>query len=147
MLKGKRKFVIVGVLLLVAVAGYKFMKPQAKATERIKGTVYALPQSFLLNLNGGRYAKLNVALVLQPGQSTGEEAGAAKGGNGETAAGTLPEEAIVRSIITNTVTGENSTTLVEEHGRAAIEQKILRAIDAQTDVKVKTVLFPDLTVQ
>jgi flagellar FliL protein len=146
MLKGRRKLVIVAAVILLGIVAYSQMKPQAKATERIKGTVYALPQSFLLNLSGGRYAKLNVALVLAPGQSAGDEA-AAKPSNGETAAGTLPEEAVVRSIITNAVTGQNSSTLVDEHGRAGVEQQILRAIDSQTDIKVKSVLFPDLTVQ
>lgn len=147
MLKGKRKLMLVPVLLLLLGAGYSFAKPKPVEKLKVKGTIYQLPQSFLLNLSDGHYAKLNVALLLSPGQSSGASAdGGGGGGEGE-AAGTLPEEAIVRSIITNVVTGKTSDALVEERGRAAVKHEILLAIDKQTDVKVESVLFPDLTIQ
>ena len=41
---------------------------------KVKGTIYVLPQTFLLNLTDGRYAKLAVALQLAPGQSDGASA-------------------------------------------------------------------------
>jgi flagellar basal body-associated protein FliL len=147
MLKGKRKLVVVGtVLVLVLGAGYTMAKKPAKGNERVKGTIYQLPQSFLLNLESGQYAKINVALLLPAGQSasSGE---APKGGSAEAEAGTLPEEPVVRAIITNAITGQTRSNLVEERGRVALEHKILKAINTQTDVKVEAVLFPDLTVQ
>ena len=104
-----------------------------------------MPQTFLLNLSDGRYAKLTVALELAPGQSDGAAADA--GASGAESAGTLPEEPLVREIVTNTVTNQNGETLVSDQGRHAIKHQILHAIQQQTDVKVEAVLFPDLTVQ
>jgi hypothetical protein len=49
--------------------------------------------------------------------------------------------------VTNTVTNQSGEALVAPASRRAIRQKILLAIEKQTDVKVETVLFPDLTVQ
>lgn len=147
MLKGKRKLLLLPILLLLLGAGYSFAKPKPVEKLKVKGTLYQMPASFLLNLQEGHYAKLNVALLLTPGQSTGAAAGGgSSGGEGE-ASGTLPEEAIVRSIITNVLTGRASSTLVEERGREAIKHQILQDIRNQTDVKVESVLFPDLTVQ
>lgn len=147
MLKGKRKLMLIPILLLLVGAGYSFAKPKPVEKLKVKGTIYQLPQSFLLNLSDGHYAKLNVALLLSPGQSTGAAAGGGSGGSEGEAAGTLPEEAIVRSIITNVVTDKTSEALVQERGRNAIKHEILLAIDKQTDVKVESVLFPDLTIQ
>jgi flagellar basal body-associated protein FliL len=105
-----------------------------------------MPQSFLQNLSEGHYAKLSVALDLAPGQSTGAPAAGASSGSSE-GAGTLPEEPVVREIVTNAVTGQSGSTLVDSHGRNAIKHQILNAIRHQTDVKVEAVLFPELTVQ
>lgn len=149
MLKGKRKFIVIPVVLVLLIgAGYSFAKPKPAEKLKIKGTIYQLPASFLLNLQGSHYAKINVALLLPPGQSDGASAtGGATGGGGENEQGTLPEEAVVRSIITNVVTGQSSSLLVEERGRNQIRQEILHDIEKQTDVKVESVLFPDLTIQ
>ena len=105
-----------------------------------------MPAPFLLNLTDGRFAKLTVALELAPGQSDGAAADASAS-SGENAAGTLPEEPLVREIVTNAVTNQSGETLVSGQGRRAIKQQILQAIAQQTDVKVEAVLFPDLTVQ
>jgi len=147
-MKGKRKFIIIGAVLFIGLGGaYAMAKPKPKTHERIKGTIYQLPQSFLVNLEGGQFAKINVALLLPPGQSAGAEGPAKGGGGGENEPGTLPEEAVVRTIITNAITGQRGSNLIEERSRAGLERKILKAINAQTDVKVESVLFPDLTVQ
>jgi flagellar FliL protein len=91
--------------------------------------------------------KLTVALELAPGQSDGATAGEGGSSSSENSAGTLPEEPLVREIVTNAVTNENGESLVSSPSRKAIRQKILSAIQKQTDVKVEAVLFPDLTVQ
>ena len=149
MLKGKRKFIVIPVILLVLLgAAYSFAKPKPAEKLKVKGTLYQLPASFLLNLQGGHYVKLDIALLLSPGQSDGAgAAGATTSSGGEEAQGTLPEEALVRSIITNVVTGQPTGTLVAERGRNRIRQEILLDIKKQTDVKVESVLIPDLTVQ
>ena len=53
----------------------------------------------------------------------------------------------MREIVTNAVTNQSGEALVSNQGRAAIKRQILKAIAAQTDVKVEAVLIPDLTVQ
>lgn len=146
MLKGKRKlFLLVPVILLVGFEGYSMATKPPPPKMKIAGTVYQLPQSFLINLSGGSYAKIDVALLLAPGQSDGAAAGASGGGGEE--AGTLPEEAVVRSIVTNAITGQRSSSLISERGRLAIAKHILKQIATRTDVKVEEVIFPDLTVQ
>jgi flagellar basal body-associated protein FliL len=143
----KKKLLIPIVLIVLGLAAHVVMaKPQKPVKLKIQGTIYVMPQSFLLNLSEGHYAKLSVALDLAPGQSTGAPAAGASSSSGE-GAGTLPEEPVVREIVTNAVTGQSGSTLVDSHGRNAIKHQILNAIRHQTDVKVEAVLFPELTVQ
>jgi flagellar FliL protein len=144
MLKNKKILAVVPILLFAA---YTMTKPKPKVPKmKVAGTIYVLPQSFLLNLSDGRYAKVSVALQLAPGQSDGATAGASSSG-GESTAGTLPEEPIVREIITDSITNQSGETLISTAGRAKVKRDILAAIKKQTDDKVEAVLFPDLTVQ
>lgn len=150
MLKGKRILIPIGVVLLLLAVGYKMTSAKPAPNLKIKGTLYELPQTFLLNLQGSHYAKLDVALLLAPGQSdesTATASAATTSSNPEEAQGTLPEEALIRAIITNTITGKGSETLIDEAGRIRIKHEILQEIRSQTDVQVQSVLFPDLTVQ
>jgi flagellar basal body-associated protein FliL len=142
----KKKILIPLVLLLVLGVGYSMSKPKKTVKMKIPGTIYVMPQSFLLNLNEGHYAKLSVALDLAPGQSTGASAAGSSSSSGESA-GTLPEEPAVREIVTNVITGQDGSTLVSNQGRNAIKHRILTDIRNQTDVKVEAVLLPELTVQ
>jgi flagellar basal body-associated protein FliL len=146
MLKNK-KIMLALALPILLFAGYSMAKPKPVVKEKIKGTIYAMPQPFLLNLSDGRYVKLTVALELAPGQSDGAAAGEASSSGSEGGPGTLPEEPLVREIVTNAVTNENGEALVSSSSRKQIRERILAAIDKQTDVKVEAVLFPDLTVQ
>jgi flagellar basal body-associated protein FliL len=145
MLKNK-KILIAAIVPIVLFAGYTMTKAKPVVTQKIKGTIYVMPQPFLLNLSDGRYAKLSVALQLAPGQSDGAVAGASSSGS-ETTAGTLPEEPVVREIVTNAVTGQSGEVLIGVQGRNAIKHQILHTIQKQTDVKVEAVLFPEFTVQ
>jgi len=144
MLKSKKA--LLAIVPILAFAAYTMTKPKPVNKDKIKGTVYVLPQTFLLNLSDGRFAKLSVALELAPGQSDGAAAGVAPA-SGESAVGTLPEEPVIREIVTNAVTNQSGETLVSTSGRRAVKREILRDIQQQTDVKVEAVLFPDLTVQ
>lgn len=145
MLKNKKIMLALALPVLILGIGYKMTKPVPVNKDKIKGIIYVLPQTFLLNLTDGRYAKLTLALELAPGQSDGASATAASS-SGE-GAGTLPEEPLVREIVTNTITNQSGDTLVSQQGRGAVKRQILHAIQQQTDVKVEAVLFPDLTVQ
>lgn len=141
----KNKKVLIAALPVLLFMGYTMTKHKPVVKMKIKGIVYVMPQSFLLNLSDGRYAKLTVALQLAPGQSDGASADAAAAST--EGPGTLPEEPIVREIVTNAVTNESSETLVGSSSRRAIRQKILLTIRKDTDLKVESVLIPDLTVQ
>jgi flagellar FliL protein len=142
-----KKKLIIGIVALVLVGGvgYTMTKPKKVVKLKVAGTLYIMPQSFLLNLSEGHYAKLAVGLQLAPSQSDGASAsGASSGSEG---AGTLPEEPLVREIVTNSVTGQSGSTLISNSGRDAIKQQILASIRTQTDLKVNAVLFPEITVQ
>jgi flagellar basal body-associated protein FliL len=144
MLKNKKIFIVALPVLLFA--AYTMTKPKPKVVKpKIAGTIYVMPQSFLLNLSDGRYAKLSIALQLAPGQSDGATAASASASEG--AAGTLPEEPLVREIVTNAITGANGETLISKQGRQTLKIQILHAIEKQSDVKVDAVMIPELTVQ
>jgi len=144
MLKNKKILAVLPILLFI---GYTMTKPKPKVPKpKIAGTIYVMPQPFLLNLSDGRYVKLTVALQLAPGQSDGAAAGASSSG-GEGTAGTLPEEPLVREIVTNLVSDKSGEYLIAQQGRRGVRHQILAQIKQQTDVKVDAVLFPELTVQ
>jgi flagellar protein FliL len=146
--KSKLKFIIPIVLLLLGGA-YKFVlaKPAAAAKPKVAGEVYVLPKDFLVNLSDGKFAKLGVGLVFDEGYS------AAPAGGGEAAAappegyGALPQEAVVRDIVTDVVTDKSADDLTSRKGRDEIKTLILKRIQTQTDVKVHDVLLTDVAVQ
>jgi flagellar basal body-associated protein FliL len=146
----KKKLLIPVIVLLVLLGGaYKTVlaKPAKEAKPKVEGTVYVLGKEFLVNLKDGRFAKLTAALVLSPEDTSAVAA------HGEAAAtppegyGTMSQEALVRSIITDDVTNQRDVDLIEEGHRAALEKRVLKDILKQTDVKAQEVLFTDVTVQ
>src|SRR6201999_431581 len=102
-MKGRLKWIgiAIGVLVVAGLAYKMVLAPKSESKEKVEGTVYVMPKEFLLNLAGGRYAKMTVALVLAPGQSTtgGSEALPPEG------FGTLEQEPLVRQVVTDTLTG------------------------------------------
>jgi flagellar basal body-associated protein FliL len=141
---------LIAVLVVVVAAGayaaYSVAMPKKVTHDRLAGTLYVLPKSFTLNLLDGRYATVSVALELAPGQSAGG-ATAAAGATLPDGFGGLPEEAAVRDIITNVITNQPGSALINSGGRERIKHQILTAINSGTDVKVLQVLFPDVAVQ
>jgi flagellar FliL protein len=144
--------ILIPVLLLVAGGVYKFVlapKPVVPKP-KIEGAVYVMPKDFLINLKSGRFAKLNAALVLKEGYL--EKAIAASGGGHEAAAppdgyGTLPQEAAVRGIITDTITDMPATRLTREKSRVKVQEQVLKRIHAETDVEAEDFIITDLAVQ
>ena len=144
----KKKILIILPLLLLGggyVAKAKLMPPKVVA-HKVAGEIYILPKQFMLNLQDGHYATLTVALELAPGQSDGATAESA-GASSTSVVGTLPEEAVIRAIITNLITNQTSNTLVTDTGRAGLQAQILSQIKSHTDVKVDQVFFTDVAVQ
>jgi flagellar FliL protein len=142
----KKIMIILPVLLLGGgyVAKAKLMPPKV-VKPKLAGEIYILPKQFMCNLQDGHYATLTVALELAPGQSDGAtaEAGSTTGAT----VGTLPEEAVIRAIITNLITNDTSSQLVGDSGRTSLETQILSKIKSTTDVKVNQVFFTDVAVQ
>jgi flagellar basal body-associated protein FliL len=144
----KKKLIIILVVVLAAggFAAKTFLLPKpAVAKQKIEGTIYVLPKGFTFNLTDGRYATMTAGLVLAPGQTDGASATAAT--DSSSAVGTLPEEAVIRDIITNTVTDKSSQALISAAGRAELKHEILATIRRKTDVKVSDILFTDVAVQ
>jgi flagellar basal body-associated protein FliL len=146
-MKKKLKVIVPLVALVAVVAVYKMVLTAPEETHaKVKGEVYVLPSEFVVNLDSGRFAKLTVALVLDEGHSA-----AGGGGHGETAPpegfGPLPQEPLVREIVTDTLTGVPAVTLTSRQGRHELEEKIEKTIDRETDVHTDSVLFTDLVVQ
>jgi flagellar protein FliL len=143
----KKLLIIIAVVLLGGgYAGYSFLMPKpATAKLKIDGTIYVLPKGFTFNLAGNHYATMTIGLILPPSQTTG--APNTSGTTNPGGIGTLPEEAVIRSIITNVVTGQSEATLISDSGRQGLERQILDGIRSQTDVKVTSILFTDLAVQ
>jgi flagellar basal body-associated protein FliL len=146
----KKKLIILVVAVLVIAGGaYKTVlaKPAEKAPEpKVHGAVYVLPKEFLVNLADGRFAKLQVALVVEAAEAAGGQ-----GGHGAAVPpegyGSEPQEAIVRDLITDELTNASDHELIQRDGRTKIKKRILEAIKKHTDVHVEEVLFPDVTVQ
>jgi flagellar FliL protein len=148
----KSKLKIILPLVLVLVGGvYKFAlaKPAPVPKPKIAGEVYVLPKDFLINLQGGRFAKLGVALVFHHGFAAAP-AGGAHGGSAAPATegyGVLPQEAVVRSIVTDVLTDEPARRLQSKYGRKKLQHEIHERIAKETDVKAEEVLFTDVAVQ
>jgi flagellar FliL protein len=145
----KKKLLIILPVLLVLGGVYKFVLagPSAEAKHKVEGEVYVLGKDFLINLDEGRFVKLNVALVIEEGSAL------PAGGGHEAAAtppegfGTMPQEAVVRDIVTNTLTDQPGRRLISREGRERLKKRILVQITKKTDVKAHDVLFTDVAVQ
>ena len=136
--------IIVVVVAVLGFAGYTFAMPKKAPKVKVNGTIYILPKQFTLNMKGGQYATLTVALLLAPTQSVGVTSAT---NPPPTGFGSLTEEAVIRAIITNDVTDQPESALVTQSGRQTIEHKILSDIKAQTDTVVSNIYFTDVAVQ
>jgi flagellar FliL protein len=143
---------IVPVIALLAVLGgvYKFVlaKPSAAAPKpHVEGTVYMLQKEFLINLADGRFAKMQIGLVLAHDDTSTVAAGGHEAASPPEGYGAMTQEGIVRDQITDTLTDATDKDLITERGREELKNEILKVLKKKTDVKVEEVLFSDLTVQ
>lgn len=139
-MKGKLKFVVpIPIVLGVVFAVYTMVlapKP-ADAKPKIAGTLVPLATDFVVNLAGGHYGKLSVALLLSkapPASPAGVPV-------------TLPEDSAVRSIITDELTGIDASQLINRRSRNALLRRVLAKLKHSTDEPVMQVMFTDLAVQ
>ena len=143
---------IVPVIALLAVLGgvYKFVlaKPAtAEPKPHVQGSVYMLQKEFLINLADGRFAKMQIGLVLAHDDTSTVAAGGHEASTPPEGYGAMAQEGIVRDLITGVLTDAKDKDLIEEHGREELKKEILKVLKKKTDVKVEEVLFSDLTVQ
>lgn len=148
-MKSKLKFIIPLAVLILLGGVYKFAlaKEPVKPKTKIEGVVYVLPKEFVVNLEDGRFAKFNVALVLDHKQKTAPAAGHGAPVEPPEGFGTLEQEGIVRDIIVDEVTGVNSDELVKRKKRSKLKKKLVKNIKSHSDVKVEEVLLTDIAVQ
>src|SRR5215207_8841361 len=145
---------LVPIIALLAILGgaYKFVlaKPAAaekKPKPKVHGTVYMLEKEFLVNLADGRFAKLQVGLILAHDDVSTVAAGGHGGGaTPPEGYGAMLQEGVVRDVITDTLTDATDKELIEKKGREHLKVEILKEIKKHTDVKVEHVIFSDLTV-
>jgi flagellar FliL protein len=143
---------LVPVIALLAVLGgvYKFVlaKPApAKPKPHVEGTVYMLQKEFLVNLADGRFAKMQIGLVLAHDDVSTVPAGGHEPASPPEGYGAMAQEGIVRDLITGVLTDATDKDLIEEKGREELKKEILKVLKRKTDVKVEEILFSDLTVQ
>ena len=142
---------IVVVAALVAGGAYKTVlakPPASKPKPKIEGQVYLLEKDFLINLADGRFAKLSVGFVMDPHDTS---TAPAEGGHGAATPpegfGTMPQEGLVREVVTDVLTDAADQDLIAKERRARVKARILTALGARTDVRAEDVLFTDITVQ
>ena len=142
----KNKLIVIVVVAVLAVGGvYKFMlagSSEAEAKPKIEGVVYVLGKEFLVNLSDDRYAKFTVGLVLDHAPEAGGHAETPPEGYG-----VMPEEAVVRDIITDVAGSSTGETLSKAEGREKVKKEIKKVLKKKTDLHVHDVVFPDITVQ
>lgn len=141
-MKKKLKFIIpVPILLVVLVGAYMTVlapKKAAATPPKVNGTLVELTPEFIINLAGGHYGKISVAVLLsEPPPATATV--------GTTTV--LPQDAAIRAVITDSLTGLDSSKLVDRTARHAVLQDLLKQLQTKTDEPVTQVLITDLAVQ
>ncbi len=147
-----KKLLVVIPVVLLALGGVWKMKfagtGSADAKPKVAGEVYVLGKQFLVNLEGGKYAQVTVGLVLEHGETAAGEAGhGAEAAKPPEGFGPMPQEAVVRDVITDRLTGLTADELVEGKARSRLKRELAADLRKHTDVHIEDVLFTDVTVQ
>ena len=145
----KKLIIVIPVLLIVLGGAYKFVlaKPKAEAKPKVEGSVYVLGKEFLVNLADDRFAKLTVGLLLDPHDTSTVAEGGHEAAKPPEGFGTMPQEAVVRDIVTDELTGAKADQLVNPKKREELKKDIAKKLLKHTDVHVEEILFTDVTVQ
>lgn len=158
-MKSKLKFIIP--ILVVVLLGLKMTVLKAAPVKvkppNVHGEVYVIPTPFLLNIEGGKFAKISVGLIFEEGHGSApavaaitpevQAASAAPAPKPPDGYGVLAQEALVRSIVTDVVTGVSAEKLTSSEGREKLGKKIVKRLHKETDTHVHEVFFIDVVVQ
>lgn len=136
----KKKLMIIGPVVLLLVAGVAYKKVLAPKPvvekKKIEGSLVPLDPEFIINLAGGRYAKVSISVL------------STKAPKAE--AGTLPvleQDSAIRAVITDDLTGVNADSLINKAQRAALLVSIQKDLKKETDETITRVFFTDIAVQ
>jgi hypothetical protein len=121
--------VLVAVPLLVA-GGFYVAAPAAPAEPQAKVEVYVLDQVFFVDLEGGRDAMVRVGMLVDEFEPSA----------------TVPPDALAGAAVTDVLTGASADKLLSTKGRHQLQERIRRQIELETDLKLASVVFPDLTI-
>jgi flagellar FliL protein len=136
----KKLLIVLPIVLLLAGGGaYKTVlaPKKAEAKRKISGTLLPLDPEFVVNLAGGRYGKVSVALLVKKAPPAPQ--------NG--AAPELEQNAAVRSVITDELTGIEPITLLSPTQRHRLLNRVVKALHASTDEEITKVYFTDIAIQ
>lgn len=137
----KNKLVLIALgVLVVAGVGYKFaLAPKPKPpVKKIDGALVTLGDPFTVNLAGGHYGRVTVAVLLATAPPAVAD---------PTVAPPIPQFDAVRAIVTDDLTGIEPSRLISKSARHALLAELLKDLKKSTDEPVKQVLFTDLAVQ
>lgn len=138
----KKKLMLMPVVLLLVfgVVYLKVLKPKPiEKPKKVDGTLVSLGNEFVVNLAGGHYGKVSVALLL----SQAPPAAAAQGTDGPA----LEQNAVIRAVITDELTGLPPNDLIDRSERHRVVDRLESALKKKTDEPVTRVLLTDVAVQ
>jgi flagellar basal body-associated protein FliL len=139
------KIILPLVLLGGAFAAYTLFSDKPPPDPVVHGEVYVLPKEFVLNLRDGRFLKIGVGLVVEHGDP--DLAAASTHAAPPEGYGPMPQEALVRDVITDHLTNRPAVALIDRQERNQIKREIASDLRKKTDVNVESVLFTDVAVQ
>ena len=136
----KKKMMIIGPVVLLLVAGVAYKKVLAPkpipVKKKIEGALVPLDPEFVINLAGGRYAKVSVSVLSKVAPHAAE--------------GTLPvleQDSAIRAVITDALTGVPAEDLINKARRAKLLVEIKKELEHQTDEEITRVFLTDIAVQ
>jgi flagellar basal body-associated protein FliL len=97
---------------------------------KVRGALVPLGDEFVVNLAGGHYAKVSVALLLVDGSLP-----------------RLSQSAVVRAVVTDELTGIPPDDLIDRSRRHKLIARLKLALQRGTDEPIKEVLLTDIAVQ
>lgn len=141
--------IAVPVVLVLAVAGFLFLKPKPAApdTKRLAkepGPIYTMVDPFIVNLadrNARHFAKVGIAL-----QVSKLSAALVPKAEGATAV-RIEEDAEVRDIVIAELQDRTSAQLATRGGRDRLKDEIVDEVNTRTKLKITDVYFTDFAVQ
>jgi len=146
-----KKIVIIAVpvVLVLAVAGFLFLKPKAPppdeaALAKEPGPIYTLVDPFIVNLadrDARHFAKVGVALQVSKLSASLVPAHAGKDPV------KIEEDAEIRDIVIATLQERTSDDLAGRRGRDEVKDEIVRQVNRRTELKITEVYFTEFAVQ